>query len=456
MLYNSYSFLFFLPVLLAIYYLTPHRHRNLVLAIASFVFYSFWDIRFISLLLLTIVVAFYCGNLIHDHENPFFRRKILIASLIFNLGILFVFKYVNFFIDSLQFFLPGLPHGFDIILPVGISFYTFQSMSYTLDIYFRRAVPVVTLVDFACYISMFPQLVAGPIVRFHEIETQLKERGISCEAFAHGIRRFIIGLSKKLLIADTMAPVADNLFMISNPGFGAAWLGALAFSLQIYFDFSGYSDMAIGLGQLFGFHLPENFRFPYQAISIGDFWRRWHMSLSYWLRDYLYIPLGGSRTTILKTIRNIFVTMGLCGLWHGASWTFFIWGGYFGLILVLERFFCSRLLNSMPDALRRIMTYGMVVCGWVLFRSENMIQALSWLSAMAGLGGGQSPAIWPSMRLMSGMLIIHLICWFWPEQGNILKKIPGMVVDMTLVMMFYACVIAIMGSRVSPFLYYQF
>ena len=441
---------------MAVYYRAPQRYRNLVLTIASFLFYSFWDVRFISLLLLSIVINYYCGRRIYTIRDISLRRRLLVISITFNLGILFIFKYTNFFLDSLYQFLPWLPHGLNIVLPVGISFYTFQSMSYTLDIYHGRAIPVKKIIDFACYISMFPQLVAGPIVRFSQIESQLQKRSVTSDQFTDGVRRFIIGLSKKLLIADTVAPVADTMFGISYPSFGAAWLGALAFSLQIYFDFSGYSDMAIGLGRMFGFRLPENFNSPYRATSVGDFWRRWHMSLSFWLRDYLYIPLGGSRVTVLKAIRNLLVTMLLCGLWHGAAWNFLAWGGYFGLILVLERYFFNRLWHFVPNGVRHLMVYGIVVFGWVFFRAENLTQAFSWLGAMVGFGGGQVPAIWPSMKLITGIVLIHLACWFLPDQSTILKKIPALVLDVALVITFGACIIAIMGSEISPFLYYQF
>lgn len=478
MLFNSFQFMLFLPVVMALHYAAPMNRRNLVLTAASYVFYGCWDVRFTALLLLSTAWGYLCGRRIHASADPLVRRGWVVASVVVNLAVLGVFKYANFFLDSLAALMPGLPSELRIVLPVGISFYTFQSMSYALDIYRNDAAPVESFTDFACYIALFPQLVAGPIVRFREIASQLSERGITLEAAAEGIRRFTVGLAKKLLVADTLAPAADALFNVNDPSTGAAWLGAVIFSLQIYFDFSGYSDMAVGLGRMLGFRFPENFDFPYQASSIADFWRRWHRSLSFWLRDYLYIPLGGSRKGEGRTIRNLLITFLLCGLWHGAAWHFVAWGAYYGGLLVAGRFLGRRLpswLASWGKAplaviLKRLAVYVLVVIGWVMFRAEDCSQAADWLAAMAGFGTDGAAMPWPSGKLMVFLAVVQIGVWWWPRHPDGfaggeslspgsrfgLSRLSPLTCDVAHVLLLGLCVLAILGADASPFLYYQF
>ena len=326
-------------------------------------------------------------------------------------------------------------------------------MSYAFDIYNSKAKPAQNFIDFACYISMFPQLVAGPIVRFNLIAKQLLNRDHSIEKAAYGARRFIVGLSKKVLIADTMAYIVDqHLYRGSADGL-TIWVGITAFSLQIYFDFSGYSDMAIGLGSIFGFKLPENFNQPYCAKGIYDFWRRWHMTLSGWLRDYLYIPLGGSHCSTRSWIINIMVTFLLCGLWHGASWTFVVWGGYFGLLVIIERPFREHIQRASAWLVVPI-TNIFVIIGWVFFKASTFGESMKWLRAMFGFGGGEFGNYTPPILIVF-MVCLQVSCWCGLFQVNNIRQ--GKIwSDLALVAVLMACFVSIMGVKVSPFLYYQF
>lgn len=355
MLFNSYEFIFlFLPITLLSYFLVKSARLKLfILAISSYLFYGYWNYKFLPLLLLSTMVDFYIGKKLGDNEDhPLKRKYLLWTSLVLNLGLLGFFKYFNFFMESAAFISGGHFDSWNIILPVGISFYTFQSMSYTIDIYRGHQKPYDDFLAFATYVSFFPQLVAGPIVRHDELVPQFitpKDKGrLNWDDLTQGSQRFIIGLAKKILIADTIGVAIDQA-LIHLPDFSTleAWMCALGYTFQIYYDFSGYSDMAIGLGRMFGFTFPENFHSPYKSKSITEFWRRWHMTLSFWLRDYLYISLGGNRSGKWGTYKNLILTMLLGGLWHGANWVFVIWGIYHGLLLAIERFFKGKL--HIPD-----------------------------------------------------------------------------------------------------------
>ncbi|QTA81894.1 O-acyltransferase family protein [Desulfonema limicola] len=456
MLFNSYDFLFlFLPAAFILYFLSPGKWRNAVLAAASYVFYGYWDYRFLSLIFISTLWDYFAGKRIFESGDKKKRNFFLFLSILFNLGLLGYFKYAGFFIESLALLIPAIPPGLiDVVLPIGISFYTFQTMSYSIDIYRNKVKPVKKFIDFACYVAMFPQLIAGPIVRYEQIAGQLFKKNCSIDNAAWGIRRFIQGLAKKVLVADTMAVVADTILRSGSPGFYMAWLAAFAFSLQIYFDFSGYSDMAIGLGRILGFDFPENFNFPYKARGISDFWRRWHMSLSYWFRDYLYIPLGGSRTTLPRSYMNLFITMLICGLWHGASWTFVLWGAYFGILLIIERPFKDS-LKKLPEWTVVLSTYILVVLGWVIFRAESVSDAVLWLKAMIGFGS-DNPSV-PSIPLpfILAVGIIQLSCWVMPPAISSEKQ-PLFYKDIAFAVLFLICIVVIMGVDSSPFLYYQF
>ncbi|MDA3845339.1 MAG: MBOAT family protein [Vallitaleaceae bacterium] len=378
MVFSSYSFLFlFLPITLALYYLMPKRNlKNLVLFGCSLVFYSWGEPVYIVLMLVSILNDYSMSRLIdinHKKKRMGRAKLFLIISFAVNLGLLGFFKYYGFAVENINqvFNLKLIAH--QLPLPIGISFYTFQTMSYTIDVYRGKTKVQKNLLTLSTYVALFPQLIAGPIVRYIDIEHELEHRTESLQLFSQGTRRFILGLAKKVLIANPMGFLADSIYggQISEHSSLILWLAALGFTLQIYFDFSGYSDMAIGLGKMFGFNFLENFNYPYISKSITDFWRRWHISLTTWFRDYLYIPLGGNRVSRLKWLRNILIVWFVTGLWHGASWNYIIWGLYYFVILLFEKFLIGGLLKKMPKIFAHIYTLFIVVIGWVIFRIED-------------------------------------------------------------------------------------
>ena len=386
MVFSSYTFLFyFLPPLLILYYLIPRRSlggRNLVLLAFSLFFYFAGGPRHLPLMLLSIAIN-YVGGLLCAKR----RWWALVLTMAVNLGLLGWFKYAGFVGENLQAL--GLPLSVpEVVLPIGISFFTFQGMSYVIDVYRGDTPPAKNPLQVALYIALFPQLVAGPIVRYTTVAEELVSRRETFDDFAAGALRFSFGLAKKMLLANNLSLMADEAFSTAPIGAAAAWLGAIAYTGQIYFDFSGYSDMAIGLGRMFGFHFEENFNYPYLSRSVTEFWRRWHMSLSGWFRDYVYIPLGGSRAGTAKQVRNILLVWTLTGLWHGAAWNFLLWGLYFGVLLLGEKFWWGKALERAPSPLRHLYAMVIVVLGWVLFRCEGLSAVGSYLGAMFGLSGG--------------------------------------------------------------------
>ena len=385
MVFSSYTFLFyFLPPLLILYYLIPRRSlggRNLVLLAFSLFFYFAGGPRHLPLMLLSIAIN-YVGGLLCAKR----RRWALVLTMAVNLGLLGWFKYAGFVGENLRAL--GLPLSVpEVVLPIGISFFTFQGMSYVIDVYRGDTPPAKNPLQVALYIALFPQLVAGPIVRYTTVAEELVSRRETFDDFAAGALRFSFGLAKKMLLANNLSLMADEAFSTAPIGAAAAWLGAIAYTGQIYFDFSGYSDMAIGLGRMFGFHFEENFNYPYISKSVTEFWRRWHMSLSGWFRDYVYIPLGGSRAGRAKQVRNILLVWTLTGLWHGAAWNFLLWGLYFGILLLGEKFWWGKALERAPSPLRHLYAMVIVVLGWVLFRCEGLSAVGSYLRAMFGLSG---------------------------------------------------------------------
>src|SRR5580693_498388 len=390
MLFNTTEFFVFRSIVLAVFYAAPRAFRRVILLVASYIFYLSWNYKFVVLLLGLTVVDFGAAIAIENAQAS--RKKpFLLISLAANLGMLGFFKYYNFFADNLAQLLRYPPHSwtFSIILPLGISFHTFQSISYVVDVYRGEQKAIRNPIDYALFISFFPQLVAGPIVRAREFFSDLNAwKHPSEEEVLRGVMLIVLGLTKKMAFADQFAQIADTYFqnLSAHPGGWAAWSGVLAFAMQIFFDFSGYTDMAIGMALLLGFHFPVNFRRPYLAFSITDFWHRWHMSLSRWLRDYLYIPLGGNRHGTLLTYRNLMLTMLLGGLWHGASWNFVIWGGYHGALLSLERMFRGnrpvREDWNWLYPLKAVITFTLVMIGWVFFRAADLPQSLQVLSQM--------------------------------------------------------------------------
>jgi len=490
MLFNSYEFLFaFLPLVLAVYYLLrANRARLVFLTLASYLFYGWWDYRFCGLMLFTTTVDYLVARMIHGATTLRARRGWLAVSIFADLSVLGFFKYFDLlagtinraasaFAGAPQVLLPIL----HIILPVGISFYTFQSMSYTIDVYRRAAQPAPSFWNFACFVSLFPQLVAGPIVRYHDLAAQLVQRTHSCEKAAAGISFFIMGLAKKVVLADSVVPFVDTAFRSGAPGFADAWVGIIAYAMQIYYDFSGYSDMAVGLGLMLGFQFPQNFNSPYKAGSITEFWRRWHISLSTWLRDYLYIPLGGNRHGPWRTYGNLLLTMLLGGLWHGANWTFLFWGGFHGTLLALERAVGKRSLCWWaPVWAQRAFTFGLVLIAWVFFRAGGLGVALNYLAGMLGLHGwGEGAARvareapWSVILLGCCLILTWCAPNSWELMGRSEHKIQGakpgsvwewclgsrikaLAAALALCGLLVFCVGVILVNSSSPFLYFQF
>lgn len=397
MLFSSAIFLFsFLPITIILYYLFRGTWRNVFLLIASLIFFAWGGVSYSLLLISSILINYLFGLLIHNSLSKKRAKMYLTMGVSANLLMLALFKYTGFFLENFNNILawinlPPFPVPM-IILPIGISFYTFQALSYLIDLYRKETEVQKNILRLGLYISLFPQLIAGPIVRYHDIATQLERRVSSFKKFSYGIKRFLSGLAKKVLIANSFAVVADHYFGI-NPlelSTTMAWMGIIAYTFQIYFDFSGYSDMAIGLGAIFGFRIPENFNFPYTATSIRDFWRRWHISLSTWFRDYLYIPLGGSRASIRRTYLNLFIVFFLTGLWHGSSWNFIIWGMIHGFFMVLERIGFSKILSRTWKPLQYLYTLLIVVMAWVFFRADDYQHALNYFAVLAGYGKSET------------------------------------------------------------------
>ncbi len=391
MVFSSLLFLFrFLPVCLLAYYLAPKRLKNLVLMLASLFFYAWGEVRYLPIMLASILVDYGCGQgLKRFPENKAMRRFFLGLSMFFNLGMLFFFKYTNFFLENIGA-LTGLSFPqMGLTLPLGISFYTFQTMSYTIDVYLKKVEPEDNIIDFGAFVVLFPQLIAGPIVKYSDVAKELKSRRLTPDGLTEGVRLFIMGLGSKVLIANNVGALWTDvegmaLSAISTP---MAWLGALAFSLQIYFDFSGYSLMAIGLGRMLGFNFPQNFNYPYTAVSITDFWRRWHMTLSSWFREYVYIPLGGNRAGTAKTIRNMLIVWAATGFWHGASWNFVLWGLFFFVMLVLEKWVLAPFMDK-HRLLSRVWVLFLLLLSWMLFAITDFSRLAEYFTRMFVFTGG--------------------------------------------------------------------
>ena len=392
MLFSSITFLFmFLPVVLAVYYIVPYKIKNVVLLLASLFFYAWGEPVYVILMVLSILFNYFCGRDIAACGEDARRAKMnAVFAVVVNLLILGFFKYYGFLLDTVNAILPvDIPYR-ELPLPVGISFYTFQALSYILDVYWKKAQPQKNILYFALYITMFPQLIAGPIVRYTDIEKQLRRRRMNAERIGQGAVLFITGLAKKVVFANTAGAVFEEISDLPAGSLSVltAWLGAIAYAFQIYYDFSGYSDMALGLGKMFGFEFRKNFDYPYVSKSVTEFWRRWHISLSSWFREYVYIPLGGNRCSVSRNIFNLMVVWALTGLWHGAAWNFIAWGVYYGVILVLEKYVWGASMDEMPAVVRHIYTGIIVLVGWVFFFSPSLGYSLRYLAAMVGGGSG--------------------------------------------------------------------
>ena len=377
MVFSSITFLvYFLPLFLLLYHLVPHKYKNAVILIASIYFYSWGGPKFIFVILGTTFLDYFLVNAMHEQKTKAAKTKFLILSLLLNVGLLAYFKYCNFFIDNINAVFGADIKWTKVLLPIGISFYTFESLTYVIDVYRGIHKPLKNVWHYQTYILLFPKLIAGPIVRYNDIADQItnREKNYTPNIKLSGFLIFCLGLAKKTIVANTLGMQADAVFKLAPDQIdsAAAWVGALAYTFQIYFDFSGYSDMAIGLGKIMGFKLPENFNNPYTSGSITEFWRRWHMTLGTWMKNYLYIPLGGNKVNGYKLYRNLIIVFLLSGLWHGASWNFVLWGAYHGLFLVLERFFLGKLFQKVGKFIALPITFLIVLTGWVIFRNENL------------------------------------------------------------------------------------
>ena len=383
MVFSSSIFLFgFLPLLLGLYFLAKDRYRNYILLAFSLIFYGFGGSKLLALMIIVVFIDYLGALLVDRLKKDKTRKLVIIFTIILNLGVLYYFKYMGFTVDVINKLVGiNIPVP-EITLPIGISFYTFQAMSYVIDVYRREVKADKNFFNILLYVSMFPQLVAGPIVRYKTVAEEIKVRKIDFNDFTYGIERFVFGLFKKLIIANNTGKLADIIYGLEYVSTPLAWLAAISYALQIYFDFSAYSDMAIGLGRMFGFHFEENFNYPYIADSITDFWRRWHISLSTWFRDYVYIPLGGNRSGIKRQIFNLFVVWFLTGAWHGANINFILWGLYYFVFLILEKIVLKKLLAKTPKVIRHIYTLFIVIMGWVLFKIEDFTSLLNILKAM--------------------------------------------------------------------------
>ena len=461
MVFSTPIFLFlFLPAVLVLNYIIPKKYiaaKNVVLLIASLFFYAWGEPKNVLLMLLSIAVNYVCGLLLGRFDSDEKKRKVVLwASVVFNLGLLFFFKYFNFVTGGI---FPAIK------LPIGISFFTFQIMSYTIDVYRRSVEPQKSLLKLALYISLFPQLIAGPIVRYIDVEKQLTYRECTAEKTARGMIRFSMGLAKKVIISNTVAAICDGIFGSTNtvPAF-TAWVGVICYALQIYFDFSGYSDMAIGMGHMLGFDFLENFNYPYVSCSVQEFWRRWHISLSSWFRDYLYIPLGGNRRGKVRTYINLIIVFACTGLWHGASFSFIVWGLWHGLFLVIERLGFKKVLDKLPKFIGWIYTMLVVLVGWVFFRADTLSAAMKYLGEMFSFSGGvaNGMAQFDNLSFIITAIALVLCTPVYQlvkgklEKTEVGKKAAFVIGAVLATGLFILSVIFLTGSGYNPFIYFRF
>ncbi len=467
MVFSSLTFLFlFLPIVLLLYAVCPGKLRNALLLLGSLVFYAWGERLYIAILLFSTVFD-YANGLLIGHFRGKGRegaaKVVLWVSVTGNLGILAVFKYSDFVIHNLNSL--GLNLGtLGLALPIGISFYTFQTMSYTIDVY-RGLVDVQrNIISFGTYVTMFPQLIAGPIVRYADVEKEINSRKVELSVFALGIQRFVLGLGKKVLLANQAGAVWELVKADPSPTVFMAWLGAIMYAFQIYFDFSGYSDMAIGLGKMFGFHFPENFHYPYQSKSITEFWRRWHMTLGTWFREYLYIPLGGNRCSKWKQLRNLFIVWALTGFWHGAAWNYLLWGIYFFVLLTGEKFLYGKALAKAPAVLQHMYALLFILLGWVLFANESLPALGTYLQNMFS-GTLWSGETWYLLRTNLALLAVLIIgstefpkklaarlATAWEEKPVLLTMVRNAVLACVMVV----CIAFLLRDSYNPFLYFRF
>lgn len=473
MVFSSLLFLFiFFPIILLTYYIAPIKYRNLILFIFSIFFYAWGEPIYVLLMIFSTLVDFTHGMLVEKLKESGEIKKaklVLLSAMVINLGLLGFFKYSDFLIGNINLLLGLNIPLLNLALPIGISFYTFQTMSYTIDIYRGEAKAQKNIISFGTYVALFPQLIAGPIVQYKTIADQLVNRKESIKQFSYGIRRFIIGLGKKVLLANNIGLLWSQIsdMKAANLSVVTAWIGIMAFAFQIYFDFSGYSDMAIGLGNMFGFDFLENFNYPYMSKSITEFWRRWHISLGTWFKEYVYIPLGGNRKGFIKQIRNILIVWLLTGIWHGASWNFVLWGLYFGIILIIEKLFVLKYLKRIPNIFSHIYTILLALFSWVIFAFDNTVQIADYLKSMFGLtksGFIDGQGIYFLYTNLILIIILAAASTDIPKRiGNWLmlrlenqQIVLSIVRNFILIGIFILSVAYLVDSSYNPFLYFRF
>lgn len=466
MVFSSSIFIFvFLPLVLFLYYISGKKLKNYVLLLASLFFYSWGGVSYLKILIVSIIINYIFGILIDDVRSNIKLRKIFLSlGIILNLALLFYYKYYDFTIENINEIFNTNYSIKNIVLPIGISFFTFQGMSYIIDIYRNDGKVNKNPFSVALYISLFPQLVAGPIIKYKTIDDQIRNRKESLEFFSYGINRFVIGLAKKVIIADILAGMADNIFNLYYSGIDmpTAWIGAICYTFQIYYDFSGYSDMAIGLGYMFGFEFMENFNYPYISKSITEFWRRWHISLSTWFREYLYIPLGGNRRGNIYF--NLFVVFLVTGIWHGAAWTFILWGLWHGFFILIERAIRNKeWYINVPRTIKYIVTMLIIILGWVLFRADNLEQAIGFIKTMFGFSKAIDITFEYSYFINKKLVfwIVISILGAAPFANNNLKKYKKsknfeVLSTIIISLLFIISIIFVVNSTYSPFIYFQF
>ncbi|MHC0037956.1 MBOAT family O-acyltransferase [Pseudoneobacillus sp. C159] len=468
MVFSSLLFLFFfLPFTLFFYFISPRKCKNVVLLLVSLVFYAWGEPVYIVLMIFSAFVDYFHGLFIHKYRlsQPLKAKIFLVSSLIINIGLLSFFKYADFLIVNLNSLIGTKIAPLELPLPIGISFYTFQIMSYSIDIYRGRLIPQKNPLDFAMYVSFFPQLVAGPIVRYESMAEDLHFRRWNAAQFADGVKIFIIGLGKKVLLANNIGLLWSNIQGqgVNDLPLLTAWLGIIAFAFQIYFDFSGYSDMAVGLGRMFGFNFPRNFHYPYISKSVTEFWRRWHMTLGSWFRDYVYFPLGGSKQGKMKTYRNLIIVWSLTGLWHGASWNFALWGIYFGLMIAIEKAGLLKMMSKIHPVFQHLYLIFAILIGWVLFEFDDYATGLTYLKIMFGFSGNSLLDTHFLYYLYTNfILIIMVVIGSTPAFMNVYQKYSkNRLVDTVVLPVFYLTILFLstaylVDESYNPFLYFRF
>lgn len=474
MLFSSMIFLWvFLPMILILYFFIDNKYRNGLLLIASLIFYAWGEPRYILLMISSILINYFFALMINKEQDLRKNKRRLIVCLVINLATLVYFKYFNFIIGNINNIISSKITVRDIALPIGISFYTFQAMSYVVDIYRNKKengniTVQKNILDLALYIAFFPQLIAGPIVKYHEIAIQLKERYIDSKVVAYGIKRFTYGLGKKVLVSNTLAVVADEIFNLTKNDLNMpiAWLGIICYSIQIYFDFSGYSDMAIGLGKIFGFDFMENFNYPYISQSIQEFWHRWHISLSTWFKEYLYIPLGGNRKGNIRTYCNLMIVFLATGIWHGASWNFILWGIYYGVLLILEKIVLGDILKKNRfKSINHIYSVFMIMIGWVIFRAETLEKAVTYIRIMFSpklQQGTYTVEYFINVEvfivLVIGILCSGIVQGVFPKLKEVLysKEKISIYEIIILPIILITCIVQLVSGAYNPFIYFRF